>query len=494
MVSNGLIPVSAFQRTAHFSLQDNDIFYVSSNCVKLSKNQLQRLKEELIGKITELDGHLRKVSSENEEHRQLFKIQSDTANYFRNQLKTLFNDYVRAMKINSYSPYTDYKNIDLRQEKKNKKLIGRFNDLLENDDIELQYTGIKTVGELEQIINETKYELNILRDYLKQLFFILDNFYKNNECRQIFENRIRTFIREINRCKIFKKYFFDFFINIKSNELQLTKKVIVDQVKKAVGKYKKIMKLRKQNFSVYKYWDLIQLMEDNQNEIDGLYKDYIEMVKNIKEEVKKYKTGYFVNYKDGYRIRPFYENQHKKEMDKISELFYGDDFADIEELKEMKRYADYFNIPDADQFYKSRHLTSKYHNASLLIRIAKKEKQELDELTKEVDPDDIHFLDEDEVEETEEVEEDEYYEEKQQIKNKVVEQINEIFEKYELDDPDYNIGYINKSDEETILFMELESVSHTITFKLDFQDRYYLHIFVENETIDNLINEIENEL
>ena len=509
MFANGLIPVfGAFQRIAHFFPQNDDLFYLSSNCVNISRNQMCKLKDDLKDKINELKDEIIKIVSDKMHYKTVKQQNNDINEYFKNNLTALYSEYERAVKKDVYSPFVDCDYIRKHQEKHNKKLLQKFNDFLESAENDLLYSSYRIFDKLEQeqMIREHKVEkLNSIHDVISS---ILNAMFNNNISVKAMEMLVSEFVRKINKSDIFKSYFFDEFITIKSNELKLTKKVVVDQVKKMAGKYKKIMKLRKQNFSVNKYWDLVQLMKQNDNEIRGLIKDYDNMVDSLEKDILKYRTGY----EDGfnkYKLRPFYGKQHFRELNKIKQLFYNDDYLLFGDLEEEKRNVKYYEVPSFDYLREDNdyyYLEDKYFDSLMLIRLLEKEKEQVDKLSEDADPDSVSFIDYDEeVIEIKENEEEEYDENEtgvtedteHHLKNLIIGHIDKYFEDNLTEDNQFEnktvkIEKFSPSPDRIFLIIYFDGVNNGIVPKMEYEDQYYLKEMENADYLDKFIEFIEN--
>lgn len=474
-------------RTAHFFNAYNDLTYLSSKCVLLKKSKLVTLYEKISNKINELTEQQTRKETQIKEYTDEYLQQKD---FIDKQLLITLNNYCRLVSQEQktiYCPSIDYEKINKNQDKEYKNIIKKFISLNTETKNHLLNPLDKTVRELKKIYLVLTSEIQVLTAYKNNLFNILEVFNNNNESHFLFENRIIHFLKEMSKSETFKSYFFDYYIYYKSFELQYTKKEMNKIAHKMVNKYKYIMKLRKQKIHISKYLYLIKLLEDDKHLLQTIRKEYQNMAKETKQEILKYKCGYFDKKTKEYKIIPSHKNEYNKEIENFNTLFYGDDYADISEYEEILAYASYYIYVSDKDFKKENHFHDKIFNAYLLIRLLKEErnnywKEESDKIEKQR---------QEEEEAAAEAEAEDYTEEKNRIKNIIHNEINNICQQYEIDIPVFFLKYREENDDEVIIFMEIERVNHIVHFNLQYEDRYYLSEFLKNEIIDEFLEDVK---
>lgn len=478
MIGHGFIPVfGAFQRIAHFFPQNNDIFYLSSNLVSVSKNELTKLRDSISNDLSEIRRQLKNVNEEYNHYLNKENQQKDAINYYENQMKELYNNYVSSLLINNYSNNFDFKKIQVEQIKLNSKQDKQFSNLLQTMKNNLQHTVSESQCELRQKINRIEKQELEFSFILDSLNFLVPCFTENAEDVSCFEIRLKELVRYINKYDSFKRLYFDFYIKIKSQEQKLYRKTIVNQMKKMINNHKMVMKMKKNNKSVNDYINIIQEMEQNKIEIDGLLKDYDALRKNMKGDVLKFITGYKVKAYD-YKLKPFYEKKHQEELLKVDDKLDDEIASFFGEVKEMDYYAKHKNASE-DEFFNGRDLESKYHNALIGIKIARAEEELIEKLSQEVDPDEVDFIDN-------EVDEDE-------LINIVKNELDDMLENNEVDPKniDYNIECYHTQIKGDEIHLYFESEFFKCNIWLPPTERKKIVKLHEQNKLNDFINRLE---
>lgn len=484
---------TAFQRVAHFFPKNNDVFYLSSEFINISRNELNILLNKINEKKKDLIKDLGRINYEMYNIEYEINILDERTKIMMEEFKSSVNNMI--MNISSFSRSSNFidckwiNNYDYNE--KAEKIFKNVNmgvcfDLLHPLRAHKTELSLRK-GQIIDEMNQYNKTTNIIKT-------IIDLFNNNNGTIKKMELEIKNLKLLFTTSDFLINDFFDFYFSLSVlpfRRQQEEKEIRV--IKSIVRKYKAIKKMRENGIHYKKYISLLNNMESEKNQVIT-HRNVIETYKNeISHKIKKYITGYRVR-PHVYKLRPFYEKEHERQVKKYTELFDNVSIKNtsiLNEVENMEYYANHHDYNDESHYFKDTDILNKYHNSLLFMKKIRDEIIEnnkiINKLTEEIEP---YFIDEEPQEDEPDFIDENNDEKEEKIKENIIELMQHAYFTCGFDDSIGELSYKEKNDDEVDVFLHVNGLD--ILLDVNYDVRYYLHEMINNGVIDEMLEKIEN--
>lgn len=374
------------QKVAHFYPKNDDIFYLSSKYVNISRNKMNKLKTDVTEKIDELKRKVFNIEDEvvelTIEIRRKKEMKEQILSEYSNSISNLIHSIYDYKRWSNYIDCDDFNNTNAN---KMHLQLHIYNETVLEDKIIQPLRLMKF--DLENTRSKILTHINLLEQMKETINNILVSFSENNKTIKEMEVYINNLIQVLEDTHYLKTWFADtYFELVRISEVRRKEEEQIKRIKSIVGKYKHIKMLRDKGFSPIKYVSEYAKMHNQINRSVNQFNEYKEVIEyDIVRDIKKYVIGY----EDGksFKVRPSNQNELNRLKQKYNELVEKNSIftnSILYELEEMIYYAEHKNENKEEEYFKDNDILNKYHNAILLRKKIEKELEEYNKMTTEL--------------------------------------------------------------------------------------------------------------
>jgi len=325
-------PVAQTAKVAHFYSVDNDNLYLSKNTsITVSSNELIQLKNEIYNVLSYFNSEIAKAEEQLAEASIDHSRKYEAMETITKDISTTFKTYFELTGGFFNTNLFDVSHFEKKFNKEEEHLKKRMESLLVCTFNELVEKGNQIKSSLKHYIAKYK---NLHKTFehtiLDRVITLITALNHRNKTVAEMEKLVEEFEYDC-QLSCFQEHFLDFHLKMVSYKVRHKQVEIKKERLAQLKLFKQVMKLRSMKKPLSSYLELFTKWEEKCKDVDRLFETLKSLERVCEDLTKKYRTGYETqNYV--YKLKPFYENVHKKEMEKVKKMINDTKFAHIDEF------------------------------------------------------------------------------------------------------------------------------------------------------------------